>query len=421
MSDDKNELRRDKADTLPRPLAHTYARLCDELKRNEPVAAAWALRDAWESAVRFVACLGLADLVQAGAGGDKFERALALLFKPTGLSLGDWCYLVSVGCDGSIETRTPRVLPELTTFYSRGGKLTSAVQALSRQGGQSKHPHNPEKWNLAEWRNHVFGHGVFKKDRRWYAEQTKAWLEPLLDFYAALQPILAGWTLRDGGPDGPALTGAGAGLAAGPHGHVASDAGDALVLTGPRGVLRFGPLISAHRCDICQERHAFFYDKGKRTKDGPQGLRIDLLEYVRGHPKPLRGWAAALAWEERIPQEVRWERTAFDQDEVAEGERLVFRNFETEYFRPDWILDRLWQAIDDVGTGYVQLEGPGGVGKSYIARALRQEAGEERDVPVLLHHIMAGTRTDYRTFITLLDDEAKEQLRWRTQQIQAKD
>jgi hypothetical protein len=137
-------------------------------------------------------------------------------------------------------------------------------------------------------------------DRRWYAEQTQAWLKPLLDFYDALHPILAEWTLRDGGPDGPVLTGAGKGLAGGAHEHIASDAGETVVLTGSRGVLRFGPLLSAHRCDICQERHVFFYDKGKREKNGPQGLRTDLLEYLRGHPKPLRGWNAALAWEHAI-------------------------------------------------------------------------------------------------------------------------
>jgi hypothetical protein len=160
MSHDKNELQRDWADVLPRPLAHTYARLCYELKKNQPVPAAWALRDAWESAVRFVACLGIADLVQADARGEEFERALALLFKPTGLSLGDWSYLVSVGCDSSIETHAPRLLPALTRFYWHGGKLTAAGQALSRQhGGPRQHPEDPDKWNLTEWRNHVFGHG----------------------------------------------------------------------------------------------------------------------------------------------------------------------------------------------------------------------------------------------------------------------
>jgi hypothetical protein len=131
MATDKSELRRDIVDGLPRPLAHTYARLGNVLERDEPIAAAWALRDAWESAVRFVACLGLADLVHAYAHGEKFERALALLFsKP--LSLGDWTSLVSTGCDGDIKTRTPRLLPELITFYRRGGKLTAEGHVLLR-------------------------------------------------------------------------------------------------------------------------------------------------------------------------------------------------------------------------------------------------------------------------------------------------
>src|SRR5262245_21695246 len=52
---------------FPRPLAYVYRRLQEETVGGEPAAVAWALREAWETAVRFLACLAIADLVQAGA------------------------------------------------------------------------------------------------------------------------------------------------------------------------------------------------------------------------------------------------------------------------------------------------------------------------------------------------------------------
>ena len=62
---------------FPRPLAHSYGRLKEEATKGDAVAAAWALRDAWESAVRFAACLGVADLVQAGIRSDAFAAISA--------------------------------------------------------------------------------------------------------------------------------------------------------------------------------------------------------------------------------------------------------------------------------------------------------------------------------------------------------
>src|SRR5262245_12831910 len=78
------------AERFPRPLAYSCSRLEEETRGGEPAAAAWALREAWETAVRFLACLGIADLVQAGAGGPGPVRALSSLIKWDGPSLEDW-------------------------------------------------------------------------------------------------------------------------------------------------------------------------------------------------------------------------------------------------------------------------------------------------------------------------------------------
>ena len=424
---------------LPRPLAYTYARLMDEYGRGEPVAAAWALRDAWECAVRFVACLGLADLARAGVSGERFEAAVATLFKPTGLSLGDWAGLLALACDKALLPAEDRLLPGLADFYKQGGKFTAVGKALSAEG--------KDRLNLVQWRNKVFGHGVFKQDRGWYAAQVADWVAPLNAFLDALEQALAGWTLRDAAPDStsdilldgldaapdssleflfdfapdsPALQGPGQGRAAGPHEHVAEGFPEPVFLAGPEGAaLNFGPLLSAQRCLVCGERQIFFYDKGDRRKNGR--LRTELLDYLHGRHSRLDEWPEAQAWAARLPEQLRWERQAFDQAETDEDLSRLFRSFETCFLRPDWLMDRIWQSIEATPQGYVLLQGPAGVGKSYIARAVQQEGTAERGAPVLLYHIASGPRSDYRTFITLLADEAKETLKWRTQEIQAKD
>src|ERR1700755_1216594 len=84
---------------LPRPLADSYQRLKEETAKGAPAAIAWAWRDAWECALRFVACLGLADLMRADPRSETLIRALSTLSKRNGLSLEDWVGLLAAGCD----------------------------------------------------------------------------------------------------------------------------------------------------------------------------------------------------------------------------------------------------------------------------------------------------------------------------------
>lgn len=415
-------LRPDLTAVLPRPLAHTYARLIAEVEANQPVAAVWALRDAWECAVRFAACVGVADLIQAGGSGPDFASVMGVLFKRTGLSFGDWAFLLAKGCDLDLPVTGTRLLPDLAgLYYDEYGLLGPIGLTVSRETAAGADGIDPGMVNVVTWRNRIIGHGVFRADPAWYERQAVLWLEPLHDFYQALLPVLDGWTLRDGGPDGAALTGAGQGMACGDHQHVGAGAPDRVVLAGPAGLLSFGPLLSAQRCLICAERHVFFYDRSSRRKDGPGALRTDLLDYVRGHQATRKGWAPALDWEALLPATHEWMRGIYDQTQVSEEIAALFRGFAEEYRRPDWILDQLWQAIKATPTGYVHLQGPSGTGKSYIARGLRQIEGPARGLPVLLYHIQAGQRGDYRTFISLLAAEAREQMRFATQEIQAKD
>ena len=133
--------------------------------------------------------------------------------------------------------------------------------------------------------------------------------------------------------------------------------------------LAFGSLLWAQGCAVCGERQIFFCDKHQRVETGPTFARL------RGKP---------------IPKPQRWERGALDKEAIGEGERLMFRSFAPEYLRPDWIMDRLWQAAGEIGTGYIHLEGQAGTGKSYLARAMKQEVKRARPARAALSHSPGG-------------------------------
>ncbi|HTJ57294.1 MAG TPA: AAA family ATPase, partial [Devosiaceae bacterium] len=375
---------------LPRPLADSYRRLKVEATKGTPAAVAWTLRDAWDCALRFVACLGLADLMRADPRSETLIGALSTLSKRSGLSLEDWMGLLAAGCDPAAAPLAQRLLPGLTT-------LPASLDAVPAR--------------LTQWRDRLFASEGRAEDQHWRETETAALIAALDGFYAALTPILEGWVLREGGPEGPALMGGGeetppedlepAGAAPEPHEHVAMGKPENVVLARADGAsLAFGSLFWAQTCAVCAARQIFFCDRDDRAKAAPTHGRLREI---------------------RLPRSQRWERGAFDREAIGEGERLLFRSFAADYLRPDWIMDRLWQAAGDIRTGYLHLEGPAGTGKSFIARAMKQESGTRRGMPALLYHILPGERTDYRNFIMLLADEAREQFRARVQEIQSKD
>ncbi|HEX7200334.1 MAG TPA: hypothetical protein VF213_12695, partial [Dongiaceae bacterium] len=183
-------------DGFPRPLAHGYAGLKEEIAKGDAVAAVWALRDAWGAALRFATCLAIADLLQAGAESEAFARALAVLFKWDGPSPRDWTALLAEISRDDIAPGIARRLPGLGSAGSIAFDLTPRLDRL-------------------------FAGSSGARDRSWYEEQTAGCIPPLHAFHAMLGPILEGWELREGGPNGTLLTGCGESLSAGAHEHVA--------------------------------------------------------------------------------------------------------------------------------------------------------------------------------------------------------
>jgi hypothetical protein len=159
---------------LPRPLADRYQRLKEETAKGATVAAAWALRDAWECGVRFGACLGLADLMRAEPRSETLVRALSILSKWDGLSLKEWGALMAAGCDPGAAPGSQRLLPGLTQLPTLGD-------------GPPARP--------LPWFDGQLAPGAVTRDRRWYEAETAAALPALDAFYAALAVVLEGWVL----------------------------------------------------------------------------------------------------------------------------------------------------------------------------------------------------------------------------------
>ncbi|HML54573.1 hypothetical protein [Solidesulfovibrio alcoholivorans] len=73
------------------------------------------------------------------------------------------------------------------------GSFTPAGEAISGNTNAGQ--------NLVVWRNKVFGHGVFKENRSWYAEQVLERISTLHLIYQGLKPILDSWALREADPN----------------------------------------------------------------------------------------------------------------------------------------------------------------------------------------------------------------------------
>jgi len=194
---------------FPFPLALTYARLHEEMDLQEPIAAAWQLRDACECLLKFTACLAVADCLHAGPDAERAGTLASILLKPQGLSLGDWHTLLHEALTpleplaraGSLA-ESGRSLPELfSVFFDVTGRLRPSLLNRKIDGDAE---------SFVAWRNRVFGHGVFRQERHWYAEETQRWLPTLHAFYTALQPVLDGWLLVGVTPTGDEVSWQGA-------------------------------------------------------------------------------------------------------------------------------------------------------------------------------------------------------------------
>jgi hypothetical protein len=102
-------------------------------------------------------------------------------------------------------------------------------------------------------------------------------------------------------------------------------------------------LLGLGHCRICKQPAVFFFDH--HLLDPRRGRRrTSFLEYFRGHDHDQCDWGPICRLEELLPPGFNWEPAAYDPAEVAEGIRIVFRDFGSEFRRPEALIDWVWEA-----------------------------------------------------------------------------
>ncbi len=395
---------------FPFPLALTYTRLQQEMDRQEPVAAAWQLRDAFEVAIKFAASIAVADALASAKDLELSGKLAGILLTPQGLSLGHWHGLLETALEPLkpfIKDDRPRdsgrLLPELFgVFYETTGRMRRNAVSHSIIDGAG---------GFVPWRNRVFGHGVFKEERTWYADETNRMLYSLHALYVALGPVLSGWSMVSVGPDGQELPWQGAQdlPVVDRHRHEPADDALPIVLVERAGARRLPltPFLSIQRCSVCGQPAAFFFDRQKKRD------RTILVEYARGHHQNLSGWDEIARLQSLVPPQFEWTRDSYDSTEIAGGDAIAFRDFDQEFTRPGYLLDAIWEAVEADSSGYVRLVGPEGTGKTWLVQGFGDDARGQQ-ASVLPYYIRPGALTDAITFLNELHLVASDALPDRT-------
>ncbi|MEZ6140859.1 MAG: tetratricopeptide repeat protein [Zavarzinella sp.] len=374
----------------PFPLALTYVRIISTFERQQPIEAVWAVRDAWEVAIKFCACVSVADFLQANPDQAVAEKVAAGLLSDRGVAIGGWK-------DALILT-----LPDPA---ATGRRLPALRDVFRKHGGSRTTAHFQATEGFTTWRNDVFGHGVFKQDRPWYADQAAEWAKKLCDLYEALRPVFAGWVLTARTADGQTVDWSGCEFEPKRDRHQHDPLGHALLLflVNAGTELSFGPLLSVQRCKECDHPAAFFFDRQKSADE------TVLLEYFAGAKGKKREWAELDALKRWLPAEFKWERRLYDTGELLEGIPILFRDFDREYLRPAYLLDAIGKRLDATQKGYVLLDGPEGTGKSYLARGLAEKE-TDLGLKVLAYYVRPGDLSHFASFLIELNRQVHDKL-----------
>lgn len=422
-------------DDFPFPLSITYARLQDELDNQAPIAAAWQMRDAFEVLLKFTTCIAIADFLRANPDPEDAGKIVGLLFKRSGLSLGDWFTLL-IGQDDKVDKgavrqlesfarsasfeKSGRLFPELfNLFFKLKGKEGKQFSELTKRLKGKGDSTNPNKHGFIDWRNRVFGHGAFKSNCQFYAEETQRWLPVLHEFLKALRPLFTGWQLLSISREGEQIAWQGANRLPTAKSHIHEHEGEptAMLFThhASSRSLNFGPLLSVQQCIHCKQPTTFFFDSNRYDRT-QERHKTYFLEYFGGHEVTYQNWRETQKLATKLPPHFEWQRTSYDSQEVQTNLALIFRNYDKELVRPDYLVNNFWRIVDEQTKGYVWLVGESGMGKTFFVRALEREG----KTPVLAYYILSGALSDYRTFVSELSNRARETLNFRTQEAQTK-
>ena len=298
-------------------------------------------------------------------------RCPACSLKPSGLSLGDWHTALKLALEPTVPGR---LVPELRPlFFLPNGRRTPLNRAI-----------DGDIDSFVKWRNDVFGHGVFRQEREWYAAQTLRWLPRLAEFAGGIRAALTGRVLTSEGPwrrasrvgragrpvVRPAARTRRVGAAATAFAHLRRPGGPAAVPTPVRRAVR-----RMHGLPVVSSSTS----TAGRGEGPPPHAPL-------GVPRRARRRLPRLGRRRRSPPACRRSSSGSGRPstggEVDTELRKLFRDFADEYRRPGHLLDVVWGAVEERPKGYVHVVGPGGVGKTFLVGGLRAE-GKDRGAAVV--------------------------------------
>jgi tetratricopeptide (TPR) repeat protein len=380
------------------------------MDQGQAIHAAWQLRDVWEGLLKFLATLAVADhLAAVPADDQRTKKLLSQLLKKDGLTNGTWVALMEIALKDGPPPQAR--LPQLGPLLFKGGERQRLYRLFMGDRGDLIHD------DFIGWRNRCFGHGVFRKDLRSYAQEALHWLGRLHEAFKLCRPVMRSLTLESDGPNGEILTWGEKSPLPFYHGHQ-PDPGDPLlrpvrVRTSGSEALLLTPLLSIQLCVVCGQWTAFYLDKYDGEKH-----RAQFLDFIEGHSndhkdlEPLRTWKARLGGS-KVPTAAA---SPAGPDEPREPDRERFRDFQHEFEPPVYLARQAADFLRTHDRGVLLVTGPGGVGKSWATQGLDHAAMLPamlgRAVP-LLHVSMHGpTAPNANTIRTALEEFARREKRW---------
>jgi hypothetical protein len=94
------------------------------MDNQEPIAAAWALKDAFEAGLKLSACMAVADLLASAPAGDEAAGVVVQRLFSGGLTLGHWYRLLTVALKPELPERR---LPALRALFLKSPSLKSTA------------------------------------------------------------------------------------------------------------------------------------------------------------------------------------------------------------------------------------------------------------------------------------------------------
>jgi tetratricopeptide (TPR) repeat protein len=380
------------------------------MEEDQPVHAAWQLRDVWEGLLKFLGTLAVADhQASASVEDPRTDALLKQLLKKDGLSNGTWAKLIEIALRNGPLPKAR--VPELAPILFKDGKPEKLYRLFMNDTDDLSRD------DFISWRNSCFGHGVFRKDLRSYAREALHWLGRLHEAFELCRPVLQSLALESDGPNGEILTWGEKSPLPFYHGHQPALAGPLLppvrVRTSGSETLLLTPLLSVQMCSVCGQWTAFYLDKYDRDKH-----RAQFLDFVEGHSnehkdlEPLRTWAARISG---AKTEVGASPRP-DPDERQEPDLERFRDFQHEFEPPAYLARQVAEFMQTHDRGVIAITGPGGIGKSWAIEGLDHSgmlpAQLGRAVPMLTATMHGPATPRASTVRTELEECARGEKRW---------